>query len=200
MIQLHEVSLRTALAHDVGKLVARWILSGDVYNCGAFELARKQHDAAIALILEQCVRANGARQIFKIVLAKGCRQLIKPRSSPAIHAGVLNLTVDGHVPYLVGSLHRNHAPGDGVKKRESHACFSAAVCIHQRKAERRDVARVVLLRRQQLDDSQEALPDTACGGSSALHGRIVATERNSGADLKVAVDALGKPAEQAPGV
>ena len=55
-----EVSLRTALAQDVRVSVAQRSSIGDVHNDGAFELASKQHNAAVALFLEQYSSANEA--------------------------------------------------------------------------------------------------------------------------------------------
>jgi hypothetical protein len=60
--------------------------------------------------------------------------------------------------------------------------------------ERGDVACTVLIGRHELNESSEAALDAVSGCSSALHVHVFADEHDSGADLKVVVDALDKPA------
>ena len=72
---LDEFLLRTALAHDVCPLDR---LIADVHDGGAFELAREQHNAAVALFLEQWSRANRALQLLKAAFAKSDRDVIEP--------------------------------------------------------------------------------------------------------------------------
>jgi hypothetical protein len=197
---IDKLSSRTGLAHDVRVTVARWRFVSDVYNGGAFELAREQHNAAVALFLEQKIPTNSALHVVKVVFAKRGWYVVKPRRHSVIpRAGVRHFVVDGHVP-LVGRrpLHCNNAPGYDVKKREAHRCLSVAVGIHQMNGERGKVGRTVLIGRHELNESSEAALDSASGSGSALHVQVSADEHDSGADLKVVVDALDKPAKQMP--
>jgi hypothetical protein len=52
-----KILLGTALAYDVRVLVAHWTCIADVNNGRAFQLAREQHNAAVARSLEQWSRA-----------------------------------------------------------------------------------------------------------------------------------------------
>ena len=117
-----------------------------------------------------------------------------------MRVSVPNFAVDRHVPSLVRPLHCNNAPGDDVEKRESHRCLSVAFGIHQKNGEGRNVACAVLLRGQQLDESGEAALDAASGGGGAAHVCIIADKHDSGADLKVVVDALDQLTKQVPAV
>ena len=77
---LDEFLLRTALAHDMRPQWVPVALGGsiaDVHGSGAFELAREQHDAAVALFLEQRICANRALRLLKVVFAKSARDVIE---------------------------------------------------------------------------------------------------------------------------
>ena len=198
-----EILLRTALAHDVRVLVAHWTCIADVNDGRAFQLAREQHNAAVAGSVEQWKRANRALQVFKpvFVFAKRSRDIIKPgRHTVIARLRVPNLVVDDDVPPLHRPLHCNNAPGDDVEKRKAHGHLSVAVRVHETDGERGDVGCTVLIGRQQLNESREAGLDATCCSGCALHVHVFADEHDSGADLKVVVDGVDKPAEQVPGV
>ncbi len=113
---------------------------------------------------------------------------------------VLNFSIDGHVPRLQRPLHCNNAPRDDVKKSEAHRCLSVAVRVHYVDSERGDVDGTVLIGRHELHKSLEAGRDATCCSGSALHVRVFADEHDSGAHLKVVVDALDERAEEVPGL
>jgi hypothetical protein len=167
--------------------------------------------ATVATAVERSAKANAALGIVKILQVttgssgnsrSGKLQNRRDGRVAATRTDaflqVHSFTVNYRVPSLAGPLDRCNAPRDQVKKCESHRRLSVAVRIHQKYGEGRNVACTVVVGRQQFDTTREAVFDAAGSSSGALQVRAMAGEHDSGAELKVAVDALNQPAKQVP--